>query len=120
MKAHAGLKFVLFSLIVVMVGLLAGCASTNRAEWDARIGHYTYDDAVSEFGPPDKMARLTDGKLVADWITRYNNGSTMFIGSGFSGRGGGGFVQAVGPSTYVDILRLSFDSHYVLCAWAKK
>jgi len=29
-------------------------------------------------------------------------------------------VQTVGPSTYVDTLRLTFDTHNLLYAWVKK
>ena len=49
--------------------LLAGCV-TPKIDWSARVGHYTYDQAVTEFGPPDKMAKLSDGTTVADWLER--------------------------------------------------
>jgi len=107
-------NLLLFSLLAV---LFAGCAT--KTDWNARVGHYTYDQAVMEFGPPDKSARLTDGRLVVEWITRYNGGSTVFVNSGFY-PGQVGIVQSVGPSTYTDILRLTFDPHNVLYAWEKK
>ena len=34
------------------------------------MGHYSYDQAVKDFGPPDRYARLTDGTAVAEWLTR--------------------------------------------------
>jgi hypothetical protein len=49
--------------------LLAGCA-TPRIDWAARVGNYTLDQAIVEIGPPDKQAKLTDGTVVADWLTR--------------------------------------------------
>jgi hypothetical protein len=49
--------------------LLAGCA-TPKIDWSARVGHYTYDQAVLEFGPPDRSARLSDGATVAEWLTQ--------------------------------------------------
>jgi hypothetical protein len=49
--------------------LLAGCA-TSKIDWKARVGNYTYDQAVTEMGPPDKYAKLTSGTIVADWLTR--------------------------------------------------
>ena len=52
---------------VVLVLWLTGCASM-RADWGARVGHYTYDQAVTDMGPPDKQAKLTDGTLVAEWL----------------------------------------------------
>ena len=56
-------------LIGLLVLFLAGCA-TPQIDWKARIGTYSYDDAVQEFGPPNKSARLADGTLIADWLTR--------------------------------------------------
>ena len=55
---------------------LVGCAST-KIDWNSRIGNYTYDQAVTELGPPDKQAKLTDGTVVAEWMTRrgYSGGS---------------------------------------------
>jgi hypothetical protein len=49
--------------------ILAGCV-TQKINWPARVGNYTYDQAVLELGPPDKTAKLTDGTVVADWLTR--------------------------------------------------
>jgi hypothetical protein len=49
--------------------VLAGCV-TQKIDWSAREGKYTYDQAVMELGPPDKSAKLTDGTVVADWLTR--------------------------------------------------
>ena len=50
--------------------LLAGCM-TQKTDWAARIGNYTHDQAVVELGPPDKSAKLTDGTVVADWLTHH-------------------------------------------------
>ena len=115
MKLTAIRNLLLLSFLAI---LFAGCAG-HRIDWNARVGHYTYDQAVMEFGPPDKSARLTDGKLVVEWITRYNSGSTVFVSSGFY-PGQVGIVNSVGPTTYTDILRLTFDPHNVLYAWQKK
>jgi len=59
---------------VVLVVLLAGCA-TSKIDWAGRVGNYTYDQAITELGPPDREAKLSDGTIVADWITRraYRN-----------------------------------------------
>jgi hypothetical protein len=46
--------------------LLAGCAA--RPDWTGRVGTYSFDDAVREFGPPDKTATLTDGSSVSEWL----------------------------------------------------
>ena len=49
---------------------LAGCV-TPKIDWSARVGNYTYDQAIMELGPPDKSAKLTDGTVVADWLTHH-------------------------------------------------
>ena len=49
--------------------LIAGC-STPKIDWGARLGDYTFDQAVVDLGPPDKQATLSDGTRVADWMTR--------------------------------------------------
>ena len=65
--------------LVGLVVLLFGC-STYQVDWNSRIGNYTYDQAVTELGPPDKSAPLSDGSTVAEWITRrgYSRGSVGF------------------------------------------
>jgi hypothetical protein len=58
-------------LLLLAALLLPGCASTQKkTDWTARVGMFKYDDAVIEMGPPDKEARLTDGTIVAQWLTR--------------------------------------------------
>ena len=115
MNKNTGIKLLLLGLMTM---LFAGCV-THRIDWNSRIGHYTYDQAVVEFGPPDKSARLTDGRLVVDWITRYNNNGTVFVSPGYY-PGSIGYVQTAGPTTFTDILRLTFDKNNVLTAWVKK
>jgi hypothetical protein len=65
---HRLLLVILLLAGAVSVTGLTGCA-TNRIDWAPRVGSYTFDDAVREMGPPDKEAKLTDGTVVADWIT---------------------------------------------------
>ena len=70
------------TLSVLLLLLSVGCAST-KIDWSSRIGNYTYDQAVIELGPPDKYAKLTDGTVVGEWMTRrgYSGGSgSMFYG----------------------------------------
>lgn len=66
-----GIRFASRWVWPVLVGLLlVGCA-TQKIDWAARVGNYTFDQAVGEFGPPDKQARLQDGTLVAEWLTSH-------------------------------------------------
>ncbi len=73
-----GKSFTRWAQGTLSVGLLLlgfGCAST-KIDWNSRIGSYSYDQAVTELGPPDKNAKLTDGTVVAEWMTRrgYSGG----------------------------------------------
>ena len=60
----AKIIFIIFAALIS-----AGCAAPE-IDWTARMGNYTYDQAVKDFGPPDKYAKLADGAIVADWLTR--------------------------------------------------
>jgi hypothetical protein len=99
--------------------LLAGCV-THRIDWNSRVGAYTMDQAITELGPPDKQARLSDGRLVAEWISRYYNGGSAIIGPGYYGYPGGVSVIQTPPSYYESKLLLTFGTNNVLAAWAKK
>jgi hypothetical protein len=106
-------------LLAFVATLFAGCA-TNQVNWNSRIGTYTYDQAIIDLGPPDKSARLTDGRKVAEWISRYSNGSSVAIASGFGGYPGSvGFIQTTGPQYYESKLRLVFSTNNVLSEWTK-
>jgi len=99
--------------------LLVGCA-TQRINWNARIGHYTFDQSVLELGPPDKQAQLTDGRRVAEWVSRYSSPGTVLIGTGYwNNPGGVQFLQSTGPEYYEDKLRLTFTTNNVLESWSK-
>src|SRR6266581_3987151 len=77
--------FAHWTLSLVLLLLSVGCATT-KIDWNSRIGNYTYDQAVAELGPPDKFAKLTDGTIVAEWMTRrgYSGGSAwMMYGHGY-------------------------------------
>ena len=103
----------------LVAALLTGCA-TQRINWNNRIGTYTLDQAILDFGPPDKEARLSDGRLVAEWISHYSTGTSYAWGTGFYGYPGGvQFVQTSGPGIYEDKLRLTFTTNNLLVGWSK-
>src|ERR1043166_6792329 len=66
-------------LAVALAALLAGCA-THRIDWAGRVGNYTMDQAIVEFGPPDKQAKLADGTVVAEWLTSHGYRQTYTVG----------------------------------------
>jgi hypothetical protein len=103
---------------VLLATLLTGCA-TEKIDWSARIGNYTYDQAVIDFGPPDKWARLSDGAVVAEWLTA--RGYT-YVHAPL----GLGYPYWYGPyyPTYVSsapdyFLRLTFSPDGNLATWKK-
>jgi hypothetical protein len=98
--------------------LLAGCV-TPKIDWAARVGNYTYDQAVMEFGPPDKSAKLSDGSTVAEWLTRRGQvvvaPEPCFVQPGW-------YFAPPAPmysETYVParFLRLAFDANGRLNTW---
>ena len=64
---------------VMFLALLTGCMS-HRVDWDKRVGTYTHDQAIIDLGPPDKSATLTDGTLVAEWLTSRNRSVGAYAG----------------------------------------
>jgi hypothetical protein len=104
-----------------LLTLATGCA-TPKIDWSSRVGTYTYDQAVLEFGPPDKYAKLTDGSLVVEWLTR--RGYTYTYSPMGYGYWYGPFYP--GPAYYMDtfnspdcFLRLTFDPAGHLKAWKR-
>lgn len=78
----------------------AACAGP-KIDWQARVGSYTYDQAVLELGPPDRgPATLQDGTKVAEWLVHR-------------GRSGGGFATFGGPYYYGG----PFIYHYAEPPW---
>jgi len=94
--------------------LIAGCA-TQRIDWEGRVGHYSYDQAVKDLGPPAKSATLTDGTIVAEWMTQrgYSQGSAGFAyGYGYP-------YNYYPPPTPDCFIRLTFDSAGRLQSWKR-
>jgi len=125
MKAHTSFQSMrcLCAGTALLGLLLAGCA-TKKTDWNSRVGSYTYDQAVIDLGPPDKKAKLSDGKTVAEWITHRSGGGGLSIGvgGGSYGRHGGmgvGVSQSVGSGSSDRGLRLIFGTDGKLSSWSK-
>jgi len=56
--------------VVVLIAVVAGCATRPRIDWNARKGHYTIDQAILELGPPMSRAQTSDGTVVAEWLVQ--------------------------------------------------
>ncbi len=117
-----GLASTFSSLVTLVLAALVmtGCATTRPIDWNSRVGSYTFDQAVTELGPPDKQAKLSDGKTVAVWITHREGGTSFSVGTGFyGGNTGFGVGQTVGTGYSDRVLTLTFGTNNVLTAWSK-
>lgn len=108
-----------FLAVTMAMVVLAGCA-TQKTDWAGRIGSYTYDQAILELGPPDKQAKLDDGMIVAEWLTRrgYVYWSPAFGSSPWSYYGPyyPAYVEGYAPDYF---LRLIFGPDGKLKSWKK-
>lgn len=105
-------------LIMLAAFLLAGCATPIN--WQARVGVYTYDQAVTDYGPPMAFATLSDRSTVAEWMTDrgavvVTPGPYPYYGRGYWGPAyGGGYTATTFPAHF---LRLTFAPDGKLKAW---
>jgi hypothetical protein len=99
---------------------LIGCKSTPKVDWNSRVGTYTYDQAVESMGPPDRTAKLSDGRTVAEWVHRSSGGISFGLGTGYSSSGTAvGVGQSVGTGYSNKVLRLVFSPDNKLESWSK-
>lgn len=100
--------------------LISGCTTRPTVDWSSRVGNYTYDQAVLELGPPDRMTEISGGKKVADWVVGHSRSPRFSIGVGTYGRGGGvGGGTGTGGDSIEQILRLTFAANGTLESWVK-
>lgn len=101
--------------VCVLAFLCLGCETYGKADWKARVGHYTWDQAIEELGPPESEAKTSDGSRVADWvISRSRTYSTAVRGPMFWSWSG----QDV-TTTAESHLLLTFDAQGRLKAWKR-
>src|SRR5262245_18090569 len=107
--------------LVLVASYLGGCA-THKLDWGTRVGNYSFDQAVVDRGPTDKEAKLQDGTMVAEWMTRRGYNQTYV--SGYFGYGYypycyyGPYLPAYYNSYSPDYwVRLTFDPAGQLAAW---
>jgi hypothetical protein len=105
---------------LLMTLLLAGCV-TQKIDWSARVGQYTQDQAITDLGPPDKSAKLSDGTIVDEWLTAHSRvivaPEPYFLGSGgYFGPLTPSYTESYVPDYY---LRLTFSPDGRLKTWKK-
>lgn len=82
------------------------------------MGVYTFDQAVTDYGPPDKSAKLSDGSTVAEWVTERSEyivtQQPYIYGPGYYGPIWTGYSTTYFPAHF---LRLTFSTDGRLKAW---
>lgn len=113
--------FGIVAMLAVVVLVPTGCATRPKINWAERVGTYTYDQAVGEFGPPGKLATLSDGSKVAEWMTQRGYASVDYVPYYVHHhRYWSGYYATPVVSRQPDVfLRLSFDPAGRLSAWRK-
>jgi hypothetical protein len=110
------MKTMISALLVAVV--LTGCA-TPKINWSARVGNYTYKQAVTEFGAPDKSSKLSSGSTVAEWMTERSHTSINAVPVSTPSHpvSGPNFMPS-NPTTYSPgrYLELTFDADGKLMA----
>lgn len=108
------------ALLTLLLATLIGCATRPKINWASRVGTYTFDEAVVEFGPPAKQARLTDGTLVAEWQLQRGYTYTEYVPHyGYRSRYYGYYGTPIVSSSPDVFLRLTFGPEGRLSAWKK-
>ncbi len=107
-----------FLFAVGLASVLVGC-STAKIDWDSRVGNYTYDQAVLEYGPPDRSATLTDGTKVSEWLLYRGDSRGSYSTFGGYHYGGPWIHHYSEPPAPDRFLRLTFAADGKLKAWRK-
>lgn len=108
-----GRRLTVLAVLMSALAMFTGC-STPKSGWDARVGHFTYDSAVWELGPPSKETKLADGSRVCDWLTWRPTRRETAQASPWSGFTGG--YEQASPDFY---LRLVFGADGQLKEWKR-
>jgi len=119
MKIYPALKFSLPVSLTLAAAFFTGCASTPPVNWDSRVGHYTYDQALAELGAPSRQAKLSDGEAVYKWPAQPNVSPSLNTGMSYYGSTGFTGNQIAGPGGNNQMLQLTFDTNGVLTAWSR-
>jgi hypothetical protein len=100
--------------LVLLPLWFAGCATTGKIDWNSRIGTYTFDQAVREYGPPDKSADLADGTRVTEWLLQRGQSYGTF--QNYPGVWTQSYYETRTPDFF---LRLTFDASGKLKEWKR-
>ena len=121
MKMNSAAEGLLLVVWFSVVTFLSGCVTVLPVDWDSRVGHYTYAQALNELGPPNRQIRLSNGATEFRWFLQSATGSTGMNRTGINNPVNNSFgpAQNINPGSGNYYLELTFDSHGVLTAWSK-
>lgn len=115
-------------LSVVLLLALPACSSRPKVNWNAinwneRVGHYTYDQALTELGKPAGVIESNEGR-VAEWTIKRSAQMSFGVGVGAGSYGGntaagGGVGTSVSPRPRGEYMRLQFGADGVLKRWER-
>ncbi len=115
MKMNSVVNGFLPVVLFLAVALIAGCATISPVDWNSRVGHYTYAQALNELGPPNRQIRLSNGATEFKWFLQPNGGT----GPGIAMNNGFGVGQNISPGFSDRYLQLTFDAKGVLTDWSR-
>jgi hypothetical protein len=113
-----GFRFVCSLALAV---LLMGCATTSQRSWESRVGKLTYDQALTELGPPAKLSKTRGGIRVAEWRLHAGSPGLVDVLPQVGAPPPGNMASRtpiVVPGTPARYLRLTFSPDGKLIAWA--
>ena len=116
MKLNSTLKGFWLAALFFGFVFVNGCATAPPVDWNSRVGHYTYAQAVNELGPPNRQSRLSNGATVLKWF-RQPGGPAAMPNNGMNN--GFGVGQSINVGLNDQYLQLTFDTNNVLTDWSK-
>jgi hypothetical protein len=126
MKLNSAVKAFFPAILLFAAAFITGCATAPPVDWDSRVGHYTYAQAVKELGPPNRQIRLSTGATEFKWFIQPAGGTGFNPSVSNNGLNNNGMNYSFGeagpnpnPGLSNRYLQLTFDTNGVLTAWSK-
>jgi hypothetical protein len=116
MKMSSTAKDFCLAVLFFAFAFITGCATAPPVDWNSRVGHYTYAQAVNELGPPNRQSHLSNGATVFKWFLQPR-APTVMPNNGMNN--GFGVGQSLNVGLNNQYLQLTFDTNGVLTAWSK-
>lgn len=101
-------------LALLSLLLLTNCTTPPKVDWDARVGRFTFDEAVRELGSPQKSTVQADNTKVADWLAARGRSAPTF-----HSMPDGSVLRTEGAPGMDQLLRLTFTPEGKLSSWKR-